>query len=69
MALLDAYVAGVNAGVDALGTRPFEYLLLGTAPEAWSRVDTALVMLAMFFDLQDEDASRDRARRRSADDR
>lgn len=61
-AQIDAYAAGVNAGVTALSARPFEYLLLGLDPEPWTPTDTALVMLAMFFDLQDEDASRDRNR-------
>ena len=32
-ALLEAYAAGVNAGLGALKARPFEYLLLRRAPE------------------------------------
>ncbi|HEY5666897.1 MAG TPA: penicillin acylase family protein [Gammaproteobacteria bacterium] len=52
-ALLDAYTAGVNAGLGALESKPFEYLLLQQAPKAWSPVDSMLVIGAMYFDLQD----------------
>jgi penicillin amidase len=53
LALLDAYTDGVNAGLDALESKPFEYLLLRQAPQAWSPVDSILVIGAMYFDLQD----------------
>jgi penicillin amidase len=52
-ALLDAYTAGVNAGLAALGKPPWEYLVLRTAPQAWRNEDTILCVYAMWFDLQD----------------
>ena len=52
---LDAYAAGVNAGLASLRARPFEYLLLRTTPEAWRAEDTCLVLIAMFLQLQDQD--------------
>ncbi|MFG6456101.1 penicillin acylase family protein [Roseateles sp. BYS96W] len=51
-ALLDAYVGGVNAGLDALGGRPPEYLLLRQQPHAWTAADTLLVAYGMYLDLQ-----------------
>ncbi|NNF58574.1 MAG: penicillin acylase family protein [Rhodothermaceae bacterium] len=50
--LLTAYAEGVNAGLDALGARPFEYLALMTAPEPWRPEESVLVLYAMFIDLQ-----------------
>ncbi len=44
-ALLDAYVAGVNAGIESLASRPFEYWLLRSKPQAWRAEDTILVVL------------------------
>ena len=55
--ILDAYAAGVNAGLNALGTRPFEYLLLRQDPEPWKAEDSLLVVLSMFITLQDSDGS------------
>lgn len=55
--LLDAYVAGVNAGLEALSAPPFEYLLLRQRPVPWRTEDTLLVVLAMFVTLQDDDGS------------
>ena len=52
-ARLDAYTAGVNAGLAALAARPFEYLVLRTSPEPWRPADTVLVLYAMTLDLQD----------------
>ena len=51
-AVLDAYTAGVNAGLDALGARPFEYLALRQAPEPWRPEDSILCAYAMWLDLQ-----------------
>jgi penicillin amidase len=59
--LLDAYTAGVNAGLHALRARPWPYLLLRSAPADWRAEDTALAGFAMFFDLQDESNSRELA--------
>ncbi len=52
--LLDAYTAGVNAGLEALGAKPFEYVLLRSEPQPWRPEDSILVMLSMFVQLQDE---------------
>jgi len=52
-ALLDAYVAGVNAGVSSLRSRPFEYWLLRAKPQPWSAEDSVLCVHAMFLQLQD----------------
>jgi penicillin amidase len=52
-ALLDAYVAGVNAGLRSLGSRPFEYWLLNGRPRAWSAEDSILCVHAMYLQLQD----------------
>ncbi len=57
--LAEAYVAGVNAGLDGLAAKPFEYFILGASPEPWRREDTVLVVYAMFMELNDERASRD----------
>jgi penicillin amidase len=61
-ALLERYVAGINDGLNALGTRPFEYALIGSAPRAWSAADSLLVIWAMFFDLQGAQEARELAR-------
>ena len=52
-AVLQAYVEGVNAGVDGLRVRPWPYLLLRQAPARWSATDSVLTGLAMYADLQD----------------
>jgi penicillin amidase len=54
-ALLEAYASGVNAGLDALSVRPFEYLLLRSRPAPWKAEDAILVQLSMFIELQDEE--------------
>ncbi len=61
-ALLGAYTDGVNAGLSRLRTRPFPYLLLGAKPRPWSREDCALVVFAMFLDLQGGDNREELAR-------
>ena len=61
-ALLAAYTDGVNAGLQALRSRPFEYLLLGGAPAPWRAEDSILVVLSMFMELQDEQGDEDRRR-------
>jgi penicillin amidase len=53
-ALLEAYAAGVNAGLQALSVRPWPYLLLRQEAVAWQAEDSLLVALAMFVDLHDE---------------
>src|SRR5690606_4934240 len=60
-ALLEAYAEGANAGLAALRTRPWPYLLLRTAPEPWRAEDSMLVGYAMYFDLQDAGNARELA--------
>ena len=59
--VLEAYRDGVNAGLAALRSKPWPYLLLQAEPEPWTVTDTALAGYAMFFDLQDETNSRELA--------
>lgn len=54
LALLTAYTEGVNAGLEALDSRPFEYIVLRQPPEPWEPEDSVLVVYAMYLDLQDE---------------
>ncbi len=51
--LLEQYSNGVNAGLQALGTKPWAYTLLRSTPKAWQPQDTGLVVAAMMFNLQD----------------
>jgi len=51
--LMRAYTEGVNAGLEALGARPPEYLILRAQPKPWLPEDSLLVADAMFFFLQD----------------
>ncbi|CAM2191781.1 penicillin G amidase [Paraburkholderia kururiensis] len=60
--LIDRYTAGVNDGLSSLASRPPEYWLLGTRPAAWRPEDTALVVYAMYLDLQVQEARRILAR-------
>jgi penicillin amidase len=60
--LLDRYTAGVNDGLNALGTRPFEYGLIGVSPRSWEPEDSLLVVWAMYFDLQGAAPARELAR-------
>lgn len=57
--LIEAYVAGVNAGLGALGTRPYEYLLLGADPSPWKSEDSVLCVLAMFLTLHESRGERE----------
>lgn len=54
-ALLDAYVAGVNAGLASLRGRPFEYWLLRSQPRPWTAEDSVLCVHAMYLQLQDSE--------------
>ncbi len=58
---LQAYTAGVNAGLSALRTRPWPYLLLRQEPKPWQLADSALTGYAMYFDLQDSENHRELA--------
>lgn len=59
-AWIEAYTAGVNAGLQALGSRPWEYHLLRTKPAPWQATDTLLVVHTMWLDLQDEEGRYER---------
>ncbi len=50
---LEAYVAGVNAGLASIETKPFAYQVLGGEPEPWTLEDCLLVGAAMHLDLND----------------
>src|SRR5688572_27157480 len=58
-AAIEAYAEGVNAGLEALGARPFEYIVLRARPVPWRPEDTMLATLAMFLVLQDHDGHRE----------
>lgn len=52
-AILDAYTGGVNTGLAALESKPFEYLLARAEPSPWKIEDSVLIVYAMILDLQD----------------
>lgn len=58
-AILNSYAAGVNAGLESLDAKPFEYFLLGVEPRPWDAADSMLAVYSMFFELNDETAYRD----------
>ncbi len=53
IAMLEAYAAGVNAGLGNLRVRPWEYLVLGADVEPWRPEDSLLVSYSMFLELND----------------
>jgi len=55
--MLEAYAAGVNAGIADLPARPPEYLALRAEPAPWLPEDGALVMYLMFRSLNFNDRS------------
>ena len=57
--VLESYADGVNAGLESLGARPFEYLLLKAEPASWRPEDSVLVVYTMFAMLNDPRAVRD----------
>jgi len=62
VALVERYVKGVNEGLAALSSRPFEYGLLRMTPVPWRKEDSLLVVWAMYLDLQGGLAGRELAR-------
>ncbi len=56
--LVDSYTTGVNAGLEHLSVRPFQYLLLRARPQPWTDADTVLTIDAMFFDLDQDGSNR-----------
>lgn len=57
--ILSRYADGVNAGLDSLSVKPFEYLFLKAEPESWRPEDTVLVTYTMFMMLNDSRGTRD----------
>ncbi|HVY67219.1 MAG TPA: penicillin acylase family protein [Gammaproteobacteria bacterium] len=56
IAWLDAYTAGVNAGLADLRSRPPEYWLFGARPEPWTNEDSLLVVFAFYTMLSNNDS-------------
>jgi penicillin amidase len=61
MLRLNAYTAGVNAGLAALSSPPFEYRLLQTQPTVWQPADSMLTLYSMYLDLQPQWNERERS--------
>ena len=53
--IVEAYAEGANAGMGALGARPFEYAVLRQKPAPWRPEDSFLAAYAMYLDLQRAD--------------
>ncbi|MFA0812845.1 penicillin acylase family protein [Microbulbifer epialgicus] len=51
LAALNAYVDGVNAGIEEQKILPVEYYLLGVTPEVWTPADSILQIKLMAFNL------------------
>ncbi len=60
--VLEHYAVGVNAGLASLGSKPFEYYVLGADPSPWLPEDSILVVYAMYLQLNDEYATQDTQR-------
>jgi penicillin amidase len=65
-ALLEAYAAGVAAGLAGLGERPFEYVALRAEPAPWRVEDSILTVYAMFLTLQGDGFAIEAGRERMA---
>lgn len=59
---LESYALGVNAGLNSLGSRPFEYWLLRAQPLPWRAEDSLLVPLSMAWQLQAHEIGDERFR-------
>ena len=57
--LIERYAAGVNAGLESLDAKPFEYFLIDGEPVPWRPEDTLVVVYAMFMQLNDARARTD----------
>ncbi len=51
--LFEAYAQGVNDGLAALHSKPWEYAVLRAEPRPWSAEDSVLIHYAMTLDLQE----------------
>ena len=49
---ISVYTQGVNAGLNALAVRPWQYLVLRSAPQPWQEIDSLLVIAEMYAMLQ-----------------
>ncbi|MFZ5637982.1 MAG: penicillin acylase family protein [Pseudomonadota bacterium] len=58
-AIVRAYTRGVNAGLDDLRLKPFEYVVLRKTPQPWREEDSLLVIHAMFLMLTDSTAKKE----------
>ncbi|HNG35929.1 MAG TPA: penicillin acylase family protein [Nitrosomonas sp.] len=58
-ALIESYRKGVNAGLATLLIQSFPYLLIRERPVPWQNEDTLLVILAMYFTLQESSLNRE----------
>ena len=61
-ALMEAYAAGVNAGLASLDAWPFEYLVLGSEPRPWDARDSLLAVYSMYMELNDSRATKETRR-------
>ena len=57
--ILERYAQGVNAGLESLSAKPFEYYLLRVDPRPWLPEDSVLVVYTMFMMLNDSRAKKD----------
>ena len=55
-AIAEAYAAGVNAALDAMGAPPWEYAILRSEPRRWAPEDCALIGFTLTLELQDQGA-------------
>lgn len=60
--VLKAYAAGVNAGLNALRVRPWEYLVLRLEPRPWTPQDSVLVAFSMYLTLHESSGAGELAR-------
>lgn len=60
--LLDAYAAGVNAGLNGLRVRPWEYLVLRLEPAQWVAEDSVLAAFSMYLSLHESTGAEELAR-------
>jgi len=57
--IFEHYAMGVNAGLAALNSKPFEYHLLTLEPTKWTVEDSLLASYAMYFSLQSDNGNQE----------
>jgi penicillin amidase len=67
LALVENYARGVNAGLESLASRPFEYWVLRSKPAPWRPEDAVLVVFAMYEQLNYDGFATESARGRVRD--